>query len=146
MKRPSNGHKTRNSMLAEKSKNVLRLTPAKISSTPFPTLLRQHLPKQFVDEGIFGTYNTVCQFIKHMKYDKRVGRLMCSRCKQTFYCSRRHQAAHWTKHKKTCKAPTSPPATETELRILHKVIALLNMCYTEVWGEDGLISVVVDFL
>jgi len=133
-------------MLAEKSKNVLRLTPAKISSTPFPTLLRQHLPKQFVDEGIFGTYNTVCQFIKHMKYDKRVGRLMCSRCKQTFYCSRRHQAAHWTKHKKTCKAPTSPPATETELRILHKVIALLNMCYTEVWGEDGLISVVVDFL
>jgi len=34
--------------------NVLRLTPAHISSTPFPTLLRQHLPKQFVDEEVFG--------------------------------------------------------------------------------------------
>jgi len=49
---------------------VLRLTPKDISSTPFPTLLRQHLPKQFVDSSIFGPYNTVCQFIKHMKYDK----------------------------------------------------------------------------
>ena len=50
--------------------NVLRLTPAHISSTPFPTLIRQHLPKQFVDSSIFGTYNTACTFIKHMKYDK----------------------------------------------------------------------------
>ena len=39
-------------------RNVLRLTPTHISSTPFPTLLRQHLPKQFVDSSIFGTYNT----------------------------------------------------------------------------------------
>jgi len=31
-------------------RNVLSLTPKDISSTPFPTLLRQHLPKQFVDE------------------------------------------------------------------------------------------------
>ena len=38
--------------------NVLRLTPSYISSTPFPTLLRQHLPKQFVDEEVFGVYNT----------------------------------------------------------------------------------------
>jgi len=51
-------------------RNILRLTPAHISSTPFPTLLRQHLPKQFVDSSIFGTYNTACTFIKHMKYDK----------------------------------------------------------------------------
>ena len=51
-------------------RNVLRLTPKYISSTPFPTLLRQHLPKQFVDVEIFGTYNTACTFIKHMKYDK----------------------------------------------------------------------------
>ena len=39
-------------------KNVLRLTPKYICSTPFPTLLRQHLPKQFVDEEVFGVYNT----------------------------------------------------------------------------------------
>jgi len=50
--------------------NVLRLTPGHISSTPFPTLLRQHLPKQFVDEEVFGVYNNACTFIKHMKYDK----------------------------------------------------------------------------
>ena len=49
---------------------VLRVTPLDISSTPFPTHLRQHLPKQFVDEEVFGTYNTACTFIKHMKYDK----------------------------------------------------------------------------
>ena len=53
-------------------KNVLRLTPTHVSSTPFPALLRQHLPKQFVDSSIFGTYNTACTFIKHMKYDKAV--------------------------------------------------------------------------
>jgi len=46
---------------------VLRLTPKDISSTPYPTLLRQHLPKQFVDEEVFGVYNTACTFIKHMK-------------------------------------------------------------------------------
>ena len=51
-------------------KKVLRLTPKYISSTHFPTLLRQHLPKQFVDEEVFGVYNTACTFIKHMKYDK----------------------------------------------------------------------------
>ena len=44
-------------------RNVFRLTPKYISSTPFPTLLRQHLPKQFVDSSIFGTYNTACTFI-----------------------------------------------------------------------------------
>ena len=49
--------------------NVLRLTPTHLSSTPFPTLLRQHLPKQFVDE-IYGPYNAVCLFIKLMKYFK----------------------------------------------------------------------------
>ena len=45
---------------------ILSLTPAYISSSPFPTLLRQHLPKQFVDEEVFGTYNAACTFIKHM--------------------------------------------------------------------------------
>ena len=33
-----------------------------------------------------------------------------------------------THKKKTCKAPTTPPATEAELHTLHKGIALLNMC------------------
>jgi len=32
--------------------NVLSLTPTYISSTPLNTLLRQHLPKQFVDEEV----------------------------------------------------------------------------------------------
>ena len=32
--------------------NVLRLTPEYISSNSFPTLLRQHLPKQFVDDHL----------------------------------------------------------------------------------------------
>ena len=34
-------------------RKVFRLTPKYISSTPFPTLLRQHLPKQFVDDEIY---------------------------------------------------------------------------------------------
>ena len=54
----------------ELAEQILRLTPLDISSTPYPTLLRQYLTKQFVDEEIFGTYNTACRFIKHMKYDK----------------------------------------------------------------------------
>ena len=49
-------------------RNVLRLTPKYISSTPFPTLLLQSLPTKHHE--IYGPYNTVCQFIKHMKYDK----------------------------------------------------------------------------
>jgi hypothetical protein len=70
---------------------VLRLTPTNISSMPYPTLLRQHLPKQFVDSSIFGTYNTACTFIKHMKYDKaelvevedvHEGMLLLNRCIQ----------------------------------------------------------------
>ena len=32
--------------------NVLRLTPTHISSTPFPTLLQQHLPKQLPPSSI----------------------------------------------------------------------------------------------
>jgi len=88
--------------------NVLRLTPENISSTPFPALLRQHLPKQFVDEDVFGTYNTACTFIKHMKYDKAelvevedvlkkpthkcdicktATTKACARCKTSYFCS-----------------------------------------------------------
>jgi len=149
-------------------RNVLRLTPKYISSTPYPTLLRQHLPKKFVDSSIFGTYNTACTFIKHMKYDKAelveveavlrpkrrnrctvcnaVGNLQCSRCKHTFYCRKAHQTAHWKKHKKTCKAPTRAAASEAEMRILHEGMALLNMCIQRNGAGDGPTSVVLDFL
>jgi len=86
-------------------RSVLRLTPKYISSTPFPTLLLQSLPTKHHE--IYGPYNTVCTFIKHMKYDKAelveieavlkparkcdvcssLGAKPCARCKRTFYCS-----------------------------------------------------------
>jgi len=147
-------------------RNVLRLTPAQISSTPFPTLLRQHLPKQFVDSSIFGTYNTACTFINHMKYDKAelveieavlkparkcdvcssLGAKPCARCKRTFYCSSECQKLAWKKHKKTCKAPTRVAATKTELRVLHEGMLLLNRCIQEPGAGDGPTSVVLGFL
>ena len=110
-------------------RNVLRLTPKYISSTPFPTLLRQHLPKQFVDEEVFGTYNTACTFIKHMKYDKaelnKVEDVVkkptrqcdvcnttttkaCARCRTSYFCSSECQKSAWKKHKKMCKPPATP--------------------------------------
>jgi len=147
-------------------RNVLRLTPAQISSTPFPTLLREHLPKQFVDDEIFGTYNTACTFIKHMKYDKAelveieavlkparkcdvcssLPAKPCARCKRTFYCSSECQKSAWKKHKKTCKAPTRQPTSQADLRTLHKGIALLNMCIQRNGAGDGPTSVVLGFL
>ena len=132
--------------------NVLRLTPTHISSTPFPTLLRQHLPKQFVDDNIFGTYNTACTFIKHMKYDKAelnevedvlkkpthkcdvcktATTKACARCKTSYFCSAECQKLAWKKHKKTCKPPTTPPASNAELQVLHKGMLLLNRCIQE---------------
>jgi len=145
-------------------RKVLRLTPTHVSRTPFPTLLLQSLPSKHHE--IYGPYNTVCQFIKHMKYDKAelveieavlkparkcdvcssLGAKPCARCKRTFYCSAECQKSAWKKHKKTCKAPTSPPATEAELRTLHKGIALLNMCIQRSGAGDGPTSVVVGFL
>jgi len=143
---------------------VLRLTPKYISRTPFPTLLLQSLPTKHHE--IYGPYNTVCQFIKHMKYDKAelveieavlkparkcdvcssLGAKPCARCKNTFYCSAECQKSAWKTHKKTCKAPTRPPTTEAELRILHKGIALLNMCIQRSGAGDGPTSVVLEFL
>jgi len=145
-------------------RKVLRLTPKYISSTPFPTLLLQSLPTKHHE--IYGPYNTVCQFIKHMKYDKAelveieavlkptrkcdvcssLPAKPCARCKRTFYCSPSCQKLAWKKHKKTCKAPTSPPATEEELRVLHKGIALLNMCIQRPGAGDGPTSEVLEFL
>jgi len=146
---------------------VLRLTPTHFSSTPFPTLLRQNLPKQFVDSSIFGTYNTACTFIKHMKYDKaellKVEDVVkkptrkcdvcsttttkaCARCKISYFCSAECQKSAWKKHKKTCKAPTTPSASEAELRVLHEGMLLLNRCIQEPGAGDGPTSVVLDFL
>jgi len=145
-------------------RNVLRLTPKYIPSTPFPTLLLHSLPTKHHE--IYGPCNTVCTFIKHMKYDKAelveieavlnparkcdvcssLPANSCARCKQAFYCSPSCQKTAWKKHKKTCKAPTSPPATEAELRKLHKGIALLNMCIQRSGAGDGPTSVVLGFL
>jgi len=146
---------------------VLRLTPTHISSTPFPTLLRQHLPKQFVDEEVFGVYNIACTFIKHMKYDKAElveveDMLMkpthkcdvcktattkaCARCKTSYFCSAECQKSAWKKHKKTCKAPMREAANEAELRVLHEGMLLLNRCIQEPGAGDGPTSVVLDFL
>jgi len=145
-------------------RNVLHLTPKYISRTPFPTLLLKSLPSKHYD--IYGPYNTVCTFIKLMKYDKAelveieavlkparkcdvcssLPAKPCTRCKNTFYCSPFCQKSAWKKHKKTCKAPTSPPATEAELRTLHKGIALLNMCIQRPGAGDGPTSVVLEFL
>jgi len=148
-------------------KNVLRLTPEDISSTPFPTLLRLHLPKQFVDEEVFGVYNNACTFIKHMKYDKAelvevedvlkkpthkcdvcktATTKACARCKTSYFCSAECQKSAWKKHKKTCKAPTREAANEAELRVLHEGMLLLNRCIQEPGAGDGPTSVVLDFL
>jgi len=70
----------------------------------------------------------------------------CARCKRTFYCSAECQKSAWKMHKKKCKAPTSPPATEAELRTLHKGISLLNMCIQRNGAGDGPTSVVLEFL
>jgi len=148
-------------------RKVLRLTPKFISSTPFPTLLRQHLPKQYVDEEVFGVYNNACTFIKHMKYDKAelvevedvlkkpthkcdvcktATTKACARCKISYFCSSECQKSAWKKHKKVCKAPTREAANEAELRVLHEGMLLLNRCIQEPGAGDGPTSVVLDFL
>ena len=142
----------------------VRLTPKYISSIPFPTLLLQSLPTKHHE--IYGPYNTVCQFIKHMKYDKaelvEVEDVLkptrqcvvcktsttksCGKCQTSYFCSAECLKSAWKKHKKTCKAPTGVVATEAELRTLHKGMALLNMCIQRPGAGDGPTSVVVEFL
>jgi len=145
-------------------RNVLRLTPTFISRTPFPTLLLQSLPTKHNE--IYGPYNTVCQFIKHMKYDKaelvEIEAVLkptrqcvvcktsttkaCGKCQTSYFCSAECLKSAWKKHKKTCKAPTGVAANEAELRVLHKGMALLNMCIQRSGAGDGPTSVVVEFL
>jgi len=56
----------------------------------------------------------------------------CARCKTSYFCSPSCQKLAWKKHKKTCKPPTTPPATEADLRALHnKGMLLLNRCIQE---------------
>ena len=147
--------------------NVLRLTPKYISRTLFPTLLLKSLPSKHHE--IYGPYNTACQFIKHMKYDKAEltdlpsvlnparkcdvcssshPTKSCSRCKHTFYCSPSCQKLAWKKHKKKCTPShtTCLPTTEADLRTLHKGVALLNMCIQRPGAGDGPTSVVLEFL
>jgi hypothetical protein len=44
----------------------------------------------------------------------------CARCKQTYYCCREHQKAHWKEHKPDCKElrdqRTNAPTTTTSFR------------------------------
>ena len=70
----------------------------------------------------------------------------CARCKTSYFCSGECQKLAWKQHKKTCKAPTSPPASEAELRTLHEGMLLLNRCIQEPGAGDGPTSVVLDFL
>ena len=145
-------------------RKLLTLKPPVVSSTPFSALLFQFLPSKHHE--IYGPYNTVCQFIKHMKYDKaelvEIEAVLeptrkcdvcsstpakpCARCKRTFYCSAECQKSAWKKHKKMCKAPTSPPASEAELRVLHNGMHFLNRCIQENGAGDGPTSVVLEFL
>jgi len=111
-------------------RNVLRLTLKDISSTPFPTLLRQHLPRQFVDEEVFGVYNTSCTFIKHMKYDK--AELVECEAPSLFY--------------RMLSMVFFPVAASREKRVLHEGMLLLNRCIQEPGAGDGPTSVVLDFL
>ena len=113
---------------------VLSLTPEHISSTPFPTLLRQHLPKQFVNSSIFGTYNTICTFIKHMKYDKA----------ELAEIDDVLQPPQSLLDKLFSLVITS--ASRKSTLTLRKGIALLNMCIQRSGAGDGPTSVVLDFL
>jgi len=145
-------------------RKVLRLTPKYISSTPFPTLLLQSFPTKHHE--IYGPYNTVCQFIKHMKYDKaelvEVEDVLkptrqcvvcktsttksCGKCQTSYFCSAECQKAAWKKHKLVCKAPMRVMANEAELRVLHEGMLLLNRCIQEPGAGDGPTSEVLDFL
>ena len=143
----------------------VRLTPKYISSIPFPTLLLQSLPSKHHE--IYGSYNTVCQFIKHMKYDKAelveieavlkparkcdvcssLGAKPCARCKRAFYCSAECQKSAWKKHKKTYVQGAdesagdrgrAPPPPQGHCP--------LYMCIQRSGAGDGPTSVVVEFL
>ena len=122
---------------------------------------------KFINEHDDKLVRTACTFIKHMKYDKAelvevedvlkkptrqcdvcktATTKACARCKTSYFCSAECQKSAWKKHKKKCKAPTTSPASESELRILHKGMLLLNRCIQEPGAGDGPTSVVLDFI
>ena len=70
----------------------------------------------------------------------------CARCKNSYFYSAECQKSAWKKHKKVCKAPTSPPSSEAELRVLNEGMLLLNRCIQEPGAGDRPTSVVLDFL
>jgi len=151
-------------MRAERSKKVLASPPKYISSTPFPTLLLQSLPTKHHE--IYDPYNTVCTFIKHMKYDKaelveiealaeagsQVRRLQLPR-RQTVrpvqtivLLLARVPEVCVEEAQEDVQSADGVAATEAELRTLHKGIALLNMCIQRSGAGDGPTSVVLGFL
>jgi len=67
----------------------------------------------------------------------------CYKCLTAFFAT--HQKK-FDKHKKACKPPTTPPATEADLRTLHKGMLLLNRCIQENGAGDGPTSEVLEFL
>ena len=45
----------------------------------------------------------------------------CKGCRSTSFCSIECQQLVWKKHKKTCKAPTTPPATEADPQVWYLI-------------------------
>jgi len=98
------------------------------------------------DKAELTELSSVLKPIRKCNVCSSLGAKPCARCKRSFYCSPSCQKLSWKKHKKTCKAPTTPPATSSSLRTLHKGMALLNMCIQRPGAGDGPTSVVLDFL
>ena len=50
-----------------------------------------------------GEKGLVCAFCGVHEDGVKIKMQVCSRCKETAYCSREHQRGHWQVHKATCK-------------------------------------------
>ena len=163
--RPSSLLRTPDGKRAERSETCSGSPPSTSPPPPSPPNSDNTTPSSLSTKRSTA-HNTVCQFIKHMKYDKaelvEVEDVLkptrqcvvcktsttkaCGNCQTSYFCSAECLKSGWKKHKKTCKPPTSPPATEAELRTLHKGMALLNMCIQRNGAGDGPTSDVLGFL